>query len=111
MQLFRYSQSIYGGSDLLIAGRTAFDNNEDALCAIMAEWTSTRSFADRVANLRGAGNGPRLNGNYFLKTTGPDATVFDDGAADRLTGGAGSDWFFIGLGDIITDLHADDAIG
>src|SRR5262249_1691352 len=29
-----------GGSDILIGGRTAFDANDAALAAIMAEWTS-----------------------------------------------------------------------
>src|SRR5262249_35026135 len=36
--------------DLLIAGTTAHDDNQEALCAIMAEWTSSHSYASRVAN-------------------------------------------------------------
>ena len=58
----------------------------------------------------GVGSGPLWNGNYFLKTDGPGATAFDDGAADVLTGGAGLDWFFAnldtGVKDKITDLGA-----
>ena len=54
------------GDDLLIAGTTAFDANEAALAAIMAEWTSGRDYATRVANLSGTGSGPRSNGNFFL---------------------------------------------
>jgi Ca2+-binding RTX toxin-like protein len=100
-----------GGDDILIGGRTDFDDNQAALYALMAEWTSPRSYADRVANLRGSGSGPRLNGNDFLQSTGSGATVFDDGFADQLTGAAGSDWFFIGLGDTITDQHTGEQTG
>src|SRR5262249_46645463 len=55
-----------GGDDILIGGRTAFDGNEAALCAVLAEWTSGRDYQARVANLRGLGSGPRANGNFFL---------------------------------------------
>jgi hypothetical protein len=82
------------GDDILIAGTTAFDHNDAALAAIMAEWTSARSYADRVANLSGTGSGPRENGNVFLIASGPNATVFDNGAIDVLDGGSGMDWFF-----------------
>jgi hypothetical protein len=85
------------GDDLLIAGTTAFDANDVALAAIMAEWTSGRSYATRIANLSGSGSGPRANGNFFLKVSGPDATVFDDNEFDLLIGGSGMDWFFADL--------------
>jgi hypothetical protein len=80
--------------DLLMAGTTAFDGNEAALAAVMAEWTSARSFADRVANLRGTGSGTRANGDTFLKVSASGATVFDDDAVDVLSGASGQDWFF-----------------
>ena len=93
---------LIGGDDLLIPGTTAFDANDMALAAITAEWTSGRSYNDRVANLRGTGSGPRANGNFFLTVSGPDATVFDDDEFDVLTGGSGMDWFFADLSqDII----------
>lgn len=87
--------------DILIAGTTAYDAHDAALCAILAEWTSSRSYADRVANLRGDGSeagrfGARRNGGYFLAvdgTHGHAATVFSDEAIDLLTGSAGLDWF------------------
>jgi fibronectin-binding autotransporter adhesin len=67
----------------------------------MAEWNSGRDYLTRVANLRGTGSGPdfagRLNGNFFLVAEGPGATVFDDNAADRLSGNGGRDWFFANL--------------
>jgi hypothetical protein len=38
--------------------------------------------------------GERLNGDFFLKKGGDDATVFDDDAVDRLLGGGDLNWFF-----------------
>ncbi len=83
-----------GGDDILIAGTTAFDAREAALCGIMDEWTSGRNYPTRVANLFGTGTGPRRNGNFFLKASGPDRTVFDDLSRDTLKGSAGLDLFF-----------------
>jgi fibronectin-binding autotransporter adhesin len=51
------------GDDLLIAGTTAYDANDAALAAIMAEWTSGRDYATRIADLSGSGSGPSSNGN------------------------------------------------
>ena len=94
-----------GDDDLLIAGFTNFDASPAALTAILAEWTGPREAEIRVANLRGNGSGPRLNGDYFLKTDGPDATLFDDGDQDQATGGSGRDWFIANLfGEGIKDV-------
>lgn len=86
-----------GGGDLLIGARTAFDNNAVALTAVLREWSSARSYADRIANLRGVGTGTRANENYFLKVAGPQATIFADTASDTLNGGSARDWFFARL--------------
>jgi hypothetical protein len=95
--------------DILIAGRTLFDTNDRALCAILHEWTSDRDYATRVDNLRGAGSGDRWNGDIFLKTDGPEATVFDDGVRDLLTGSEGLDWFiFNDSEDKATDLSDEE---
>ncbi|HMC64371.1 MAG TPA: hypothetical protein VKI65_05480, partial [Gemmataceae bacterium] len=96
--------------DILIAGRTTFDNIDAALAGILAEWTSSRDYATRVANLSGTGNGPRLNGNVFLQA---NTTVLDDGMQDVLTGSSGQDWFWAnykgsGVLDKITDLSASE---
>jgi hypothetical protein len=100
-----------GEDDLLIAGTTAFDANELALSAIMAEWTSGRDYATRIANLSGTGSGPNNNGAIFLIASGPSATVFDDGAVDVLNGGAGMDWFFANLSqDKIHGRHASEIV-
>ena len=105
------------GDDLLIAGFTNFDAVDAALLSLLAEWSSTRSHADRVANLSGTGTGPRLNGNNFLIVQGASRTVFDDGAVDSLTGDAGLDWFLLNLDgdgdptkrDRVTDKRASEA--
>ena len=101
--------------DILISGATAYDANDVALRAILNEWTSTRSYAQRTANLLGTGTEARLNGSYFLQ---PDETVYDDNAKDILTGCAGRDWFFANVAldgnddatrkDKITDLSASE---
>jgi Ca2+-binding RTX toxin-like protein len=95
-----------GKEDILIGGTTAFDANEIALAAIMAEWTSTHSRASRIANLSGTGSGSsydqRLNGNYFLRASGSNATVFDDNARDVLYV-EDFDWHFAGTGDVVKD--------
>jgi Ca2+-binding RTX toxin-like protein len=79
-----------GGSDLVIGGSTIYDANPEALFAILQEWNSARTLAQRMANLRsGAGpvlarSGARLN---------PQTTVFDDGQVDTLFGGGDGNWF------------------
>jgi uncharacterized delta-60 repeat protein len=97
-----------GGDDLLIAGTTAYDADQVALAAIMAEWNSGNNYATRVSNLR---NGTGLNGGYVLRVAGDAgvgvATVFDDDAVDNLRGQAGLDWFFANvLEDIVLDRNA-----
>jgi PKD repeat protein len=86
------------GSDILIAGTTAFDDDLEALDLIMAEWTSSHSYDQRVANLTELGLNPgaedRLNGDIFLIAEGENSTVFDDGVTDFLMGGGGKDLFF-----------------
>jgi hypothetical protein len=98
--------------DLLISGFTAFDADEVALAAVSAEWTSGHSFDTRVANLSGTGCDPadRLNGNYFLLDSGEGQTVFHDGETDILVGGSGSDWFFAGPLDWVTDRNDSDLV-
>jgi PKD repeat protein len=109
--------------DILIAGTTAFDGNQAALAAILSEWISGRCYGERVANLSGqtvttAGSeafNSRANGAYFLMLDGTDATVFDDGAFDIVTGSSGQDWFMLNndgstgtAQDRVTDLSASE---
>lgn len=74
------------GDDLLISDTTAYDTDPAALWQVLAEWASSTAYGTRIDRLgRGAAFGlPPLDAT----------TVFDDRAAnDRLTGGAGTDWF------------------
>jgi uncharacterized protein (TIGR03118 family) len=81
-----------GNDDILIGGSTAHDGNTSELLQILDEWTSTDSYTTRVNNLRaGTGGLPALNGT----------NVADDGLRDFLLGGAGLDWFFAGLQDLM----------
>ncbi|WP_193789042.1 PKD domain-containing protein [Zavarzinella formosa] len=82
---------LIGGSqdDLLIAGSTIFDNDQDSLNSILAEWSGPSSYANRIAHLSGLAGG--LNGSVFLsgsdQTGGRgNQTVFDDTSIDRLYG-------------------------
>jgi Ca2+-binding RTX toxin-like protein len=103
--------------DILIAGFTAWDNSAAALCAIVDEWSrADLNYHERVTHLRSGGglnSGVTLNANPSHGAV----TVFDDNAADVLTGSAGIDWFFANLDgdgesntpkDKITDLHASE---
>ena len=85
----------HAGSDILVAGTTDHDDDDAALCAIMAQWSSSADYNIRVAAISALLN---------------SATVHDDGAEDTLTGAAGLDLFFANLSggsvlDKITDNH------
>src|SRR5262245_31470264 len=52
---------------IVIGGGTAYDANDQALRAVLAEWASNRPLAPRVRNLTGgSGSKDRRNGAYFL---------------------------------------------
>jgi len=86
-----------GGGDILIGGTTAYDNNAAALAAILAEWSRTDiDCATRIAHLNGSLSGG-LNGTNLLNTS----TVHSNGLADNLYGGAGIDWYFAGVLDVL----------
>jgi hypothetical protein len=93
--------------NIVIGGSTAFDQDQAALAAIMAEWTSDHDRNTRIANLSGTGSGPsfdsRLNGNIFLTANGAAATVLDDGVRDRLYVEE-LDWWFAGVHDKVVEV-------
>ncbi|MGE4103706.1 MAG: calcium-binding protein [Pirellulales bacterium] len=105
------SDSLTGGNgdDLLISGTVDFGPSWlVALLAIQAEWSSGRSFSDRVDNLQGTGTGTRLNEDYFLQ---PEVTAYDDELIDALFGDDDDDWFLyssiddgVDDGEELTDL-------
>src|SRR5207245_5268450 len=85
------------GGDILIGGTTAYDNNAAALAAVLAEWSRTDiDYSTRVAHLTGSMSGG-LNGNYLLNA----GTVHGNSLANKLYGGAGLDWFFAGMADVL----------
>jgi hypothetical protein len=114
------ADDLTGGKDedLLIAGWTSFDDDPAALNAVMDEWASGASHANRVAHLSGSAGG--LNGTCFLRGSdvadgAGNQTVFDDNAVDRLTGSQGADWFLANtltdnssVKDVITDLAGNE---
>lgn len=99
------SDSLFGEAhdDILVAGSTVHDADLTALAAILAEWTSTNSYATRVANIR---NGGGANDAFTLD----DTTVIDDGAVDTLWGQSGQDWFLFGSGDKLRDKAENESV-
>jgi Ca2+-binding RTX toxin-like protein len=84
------------GGSILVAGATAYDANDVALEAIMAEWTSRRSRTTRAHNLlNGRGSRHRLNGSVFLNAK----TIKSDHTADTIVGHNRYDWFRLGRGN------------
>ncbi len=95
-----------GGDDLVIGGRTALDHNIDGLRQLLAEWSSSRTYNQRTANLIGTGVGPRSNGEFFLRNDLEDTIFGDEGMLDELLGGTGRDWFVADLEDQLLDRIA-----
>ena len=93
------------GDDLLVAGATDYDDASDndvkAVTAILREWVSGSSYANRVAHLTGSLGGG-LNGAWLLK---PGVTVFDDADADDVKGGNGRDWLLLRRSAGVLDAH------
>lgn len=103
------SDSLNGGAgeDIIIAG-VGIPVDAAAMAMIQAEWTSERTFAERVANISGMGSGPNANGSSYLQ---PGTTVFNDRPStgvptlvDQVFGGTEADWIF---SDIPDDNEAD----
>ncbi len=88
------------GQDLMIGGSSAFDNNIAALNGIMLEWGGTTVYATKIKHLLGTQTGGK-NGTILLNTT----TVTNDGQVNKLTGGAGLDWFFKSSADGVMDAN------
>jgi Ca2+-binding RTX toxin-like protein len=89
------------GEDLLIGGTTSYDTNGAALLSIMAEWTSPRTFSERMNNLQtGLADGTRLRWGEM---------VLDDLARDYVTGGSGQDCLFAPLTDVVLSPSSEDA--
>ena len=82
-----------GHGSILVSGTTTL--NQAALQAVLAEWASTHSYTERVANIQGQSHASfanRLNGTNYLKV---NQTVSNDSASDKLWGDAKGqlNWF------------------
>ncbi|MCO6456614.1 MAG: hypothetical protein J5I93_15050 [Pirellulaceae bacterium] len=73
------------GEDILNGGSTSFDDDDDALRAIMAIWSGGQDFTARVQMLEDPTQPLALRSAV---------TVHDDGVVDRLAGYEDRDWFF-----------------
>jgi Ca2+-binding RTX toxin-like protein len=92
------------GEDLLVAAGFLFQEEEDPgdlLFAIWAEWGSSRTYAERVANISGTGVGPRNNGDYFIE---PGVNIVNDDAVDVVLGEDDQDWLVY---DFALDMAPD----
>jgi hypothetical protein len=103
------NDAVKGGSadDIVIGGFTDFDTSSDAhdqaLMAILTEWQSSDSYFIRISKIK-AGVG--VGSSKFVFGT----TVHDDSNASTLTAGPGTDWFFKGTHDTITDLASGEQV-
>ena len=95
-----------GGTDedILIAGRTTSDTLLNNLNDLRTEWTSANSYATRISNLR-------IGVGASIASLKAKVNVLNDTATiDTLTGGAGTDWYFRAVDDVITDLLAAESV-
>lgn len=88
---------INGGDDedIVIGGTTRYDDDVAALARLLTTWSSTATYATRVAQLQNSA------ATQFLKSIvqiTDNATVYDDYVSDAVSGGAGAD-FFVRPGD------------
>ena len=97
-----------GGNDILVSGTTSYDAdtaaNIAALDAILAEWTSSDSYATRIGKIFagvGTGGADALNGS----------TVTQDGKANTLQDGStqsqNNNWFLAWSNDKVTKKSSE----
>jgi Ca2+-binding RTX toxin-like protein len=82
------------GNDILIGGTSSFDSSYSALDSLLAEWQSSKSYSQRISDLK---NGGGLNGTNTLVAN----TTVHGGGADTLVGKGPNDWFFEFANDTI----------
>jgi len=90
------------GEDLLVGGRTSYDEGSDAdvvaLTSILKEWSSGGRYETRIDHLTGVTPGG-LNSAGTFRLSGPNQNVFDDNVSDNVLGGTGRDYLILGGGD------------
>ena len=93
-----------GYDDILVGSTTDYDQDVQALALLSNAWTSTNSYADRLAEIRvGSGDlgGVRLEAGE---------TVHADNDRDKLFGSWGRDWFLAEDEDRIYGRQSNEAI-
>jgi Ca2+-binding RTX toxin-like protein len=100
---------LYGesGDDLLVSGRTIYDSLPRPLSRLQEEWTSSRPYLTRVANLL-SGTGPALAGTGIRLERG--SRVFADSAQDYVFGSDGLDLFFTEALDFVGVLEPGEKV-
>lgn len=92
------------GDDLLIGDHLTFATNMSVMRHVQAEWTSNRSYAERVATISGGGNG--YAANAVIRR---GSTLISDKALDYLIGGMGTDWLLAERNhDLVIGLSANE---
>ena len=93
------------GEDLLVAGSTTLTRDE--LISIQDEWSSDRSHAQRLSNIRGDSgkSDDRVNSAFLVgrDRTDETQTVFHDEKNDIVNGNGNDDVFFAALTDRLDD--------
>jgi len=98
--------TLRGGDDedILIAGRTANDTLFSNLIVLQTEWTSDKTYATRISNLRSGVGSPTVSLQAKVHVRN------DPGEDDVLIGGNGTDWYFRALDDVITGLVSGEVL-
>ena len=94
---YKIADGAEGKGSILVADELDESLGVPQLQQIMAEWSSTHAYNDRVNNILGPGSVGRLNGNAYLQ---PGTTVTSDAAIDHLwgtTSGSAFNWFLYTL--------------
>lgn len=90
-------------ADILISGNTTL--SQAGIDAVMAEWTSSHTFAAKLLNLSGLlPLNNRLNGTSYLT---PGITIVNDTSIDTLSGGEGADFYYAQLFGNTADVIRD----
>ena len=92
------------GEDIVIAGRTTSDAIPAKLVTLLAAWRGSESYSTRVATLRAGVGTPSVS------LVRKKHVLNDSGHDDRLTGGAGNDWFLSAIDDVVSDLVSGELI-
>jgi Ca2+-binding RTX toxin-like protein len=94
------------GRDVLIAGTLNLADPENDIGALIAEWFSSRTFDQKVADLNGSTGGTGDNGTVYLQV---GSTVFDNAAVDQVFGGPDGDWLLYTFAqDLAGDVDGSD---